>query len=308
VSAAKCSSSGGGPHAEIASSAVTRDREHLRRRLLAFTGLFLLLSGLLAALSFILLALAVLAVMVLAVLAIGGVWLLRRVQMRHGLQVALASTTRVFLAVKARLAEVHVRERGRRLGARARQTAAGTPDRASLLLARSIRGYALAVYWLNVQTARLLRPDGRVATLLSRSRTAAAPEAPHPLELNELGAQLRREGEHERAAEQHRVALEIARDLGDQQAEALTLNNLALALAHVGAEDAAVQHLEQALVVLRDLGDEEHQGRVIANLGLVHRRQGHREEAVSLLHEALDKLPPESTAYRQVEEELRRAS
>jgi hypothetical protein len=29
---------------------------------------------------------------------------------------------------------------------------------------------------------------------------------------------------------------------------------------------------------------------------------------VSLLHEALDKLPPGSWAYRQVEDELRRAS
>jgi hypothetical protein len=41
---------------------------------------------------------------------------------------------------------------------------------------------------------------------------------------------------------------------------------------------------------------------------MVHRRQGHSEEAMSLLHEALDKLPPESSAYRQIEAELRRAS
>ena len=128
------------------------------------------------------------------------------------------------------------------------------------------------------------------------------------LELNQLGTQLRREGAHEQAAEQHRAALEIVRDLGDQRAEALTLNNLALALAHSGSEEAAVEHLEHAREVLHELGDEEHEGQVIANLGLVHRRQGHSEEAVTLLHEALDKLPPGSTAYRQVEEELVRAS
>ena len=88
----------------------------------------------------------------------------------------------------------------------------------------------------------------------------------------------------------------------------MTLNNLGLALAHGGSEDAAVQHLEEARDVLRDLGDEEYEARVIANLGLVHRRQGHDDEAASLLHEALGKLPPESQAYRQVEEELLRAS
>ena len=119
---------------------------------------------------------------------------------------------------------------------------------------------------------------------------------------------MRREGAHDAAAEQHRAALAIVRDLGDPQVEALTLNSLALALAHSGAESAAVDHLEQALLVLRELGDEEHEGRVIANLGFVHRRQGRSEEAVSLLQEALEKLPPESPAARQIEQELRRAS
>jgi len=37
-------------------------------------------------------------------------------------------------------------------------------------------------------------------------------------------------------------------------------------------------------------------------------RAGGDEDAESLLHAALDKLPPESSAYRQVEEQLRRAS
>jgi tetratricopeptide (TPR) repeat protein len=77
---------------------------------------------------------------------------------------------------------------------------------------------------------------------------------------------------------------------------------------HGGSEDEAVQHLEEARDVLRDLGDEEYEARVIANLGLVHRRQGHDDEAASLLNEALGKLAPESQAYRQVEEELLRAS
>jgi tetratricopeptide (TPR) repeat protein len=130
----------------------------------------------------------------------------------------------------------------------------------------------------------------------------------HALQLNQFGAQLRRRGDYEQAAKQHRVALAIVQDLGDERAEAMTLNNLALALAQAGAQAEAVQHLEQALVVLRKLGDREHEWRVLANLGIVHRRQGHSEQAVNLLHAALDRLPPESSAYQQVEQELRRAS
>jgi tetratricopeptide (TPR) repeat protein len=126
-------------------------------------------------------------------------------------------------------------------------------------------------------------------------------------ELNERGARLRREGAPAQAAAQHREALAIVRDLGDQRAEALTLNNLGLALAHTGAEQAAVEYLEQAVDVLHELGDEEHEGHVIANLGVVYRRQGQGDEAATLFQEALEKLPPASPAYRQVEEELRRA-
>jgi tetratricopeptide (TPR) repeat protein len=98
------------------------------------------------------------------------------------------------------------------------------------------------------------------------------------------------------------------RELGDRRAEALTLNNLALALVQTGGVAVAVQHFEQALVLFRELGDDEHEGQVIANLGSVRRRQGRDEDAVSLLNAALDKLPPGSPAYRQVEEQLRRAS
>jgi tetratricopeptide (TPR) repeat protein len=142
-----------------------------------------------------------------------------------------------------------------------------------------------------------------------RPQKPARPDPQHEARrLNELGAQLRRDGEYDRAAEQHRAALAIVRDLDDRRTEALTLNNLALALVHTGSVSVAVEHFEQALVLLRELGDERHEGQVIANLGFVRRRQGRDDDARSLLNAALDKLPPESSAYRQVEEQLRRAS
>jgi tetratricopeptide (TPR) repeat protein len=139
------------------------------------------------------------------------------------------------------------------------------------------------------------------------SRIARDDPARRAAGLNERGRRLRREGDSSQAAEQHRAALAIVKELGDRRSEALTRNQLGLALARCGAEDAAVEQLRHALIILRALGDEEHEARVIANLGFVQRRRGHSEEAVVLLHEALDKLPPESPAYRRVEAVLTRA-
>lgn len=283
------------------------DQERLALRLLAFGGLWLLLSGLLLVLSFVVIALVAFVALFSVAIAIGAVQAVRRLELEERLWTLLASATEDGQRVGRRFRKLGVQRRVRRLGtragrtaalvparanARARRTAAGAPARANALLARALQNYALAVYRLRIKTARRIHAGRRTQAL----------------QLNELGAELRRRGAPEEAAEQHRVALEIARDLGDDQAEALTLNSLALALAQGGAEAEAVEHLEQARVVLRELGDEKHEARVIANLGIVYRRQGNSDEAVSLLHEALDKLAPGSWAYRQVEEELSRAS
>jgi tetratricopeptide (TPR) repeat protein len=280
---------------------VIEDQERLAPRLLAFGGLWLLLSGLLLVLSFVVVALVAFAALFFALIAMGAVLVARRLQIEERLWALLASATEAAqrmgrrfrnLGVPRRVRNLGVQQRVRRLGTRARSAEAGIPARANALLARALQTYAVAVYRLRTQTAQRLHAGRRSQAL----------------QLNELGAELRRRGAPDQAAEQHRVALEIARDLGDDQAEALTLNSLALALAQGGAEAEAVEHLEQARVVLRELGDEKHEAQVIANLGIVYRRQGNSEEAVSLLHEALDKLPPGSWAYRQVEDELSRAS
>lgn len=262
------------------------NRDRLRRRVFALAGMSLLLAGLLTALSLVVVVVAVFALVLLTALILGAIRLVRRVQVRPALEAA-AATSRV---VRSRAPRPRVREHARAIGARARTTAVAAPGRTEALAGTAFRGSIRGMYRVGLLKLHSVDPHRRAH------------------ELNQLGAQLRREGEPEQAAERHRAALAIVRDLGDQQAEALTLNNLGLALAHSGAEEAAVEHLEQAVDVLRELGDEEHEGQVIANLGIVYRRQGHGEEAMTLFQEALEKLPPASPAYRQVEEELERAS
>jgi hypothetical protein len=318
LSEAKGGSSGGGSRGETASSTVTPNREQGRRRLLAFAALWLFLAGLLTALSFVVVVLIATGVMALLAIVAGGVWLLTRDRTTQvvrafgsvGLvaRVSVESIGRASRSVWTRVQELGMRERARRAGIKARAMATEAPDRTHALLTHSGQGYAKAVYRSTALTSRVLETGSRVVSSVSNGKLPPLAQRRRALRLNERGARLRRRGNHEQAAAQHRVALEIARGLGDQQAEAMTLNNLALALAQGGAEEAAVQQLEQALTLLRQLGDEEHEGQVIANLGLMHRRQGRIEEAVTLLNAALEKLSPESPAYRQIEEQIRRAS
>jgi tetratricopeptide (TPR) repeat protein len=295
---------------------MTESRERARNRLLAFAGLWLLLSGLLLALSLVDLVLVANGIVLFVALAAGTIWLLRRLELgwrlaaglvpaaagarrlgtnvhelhlgrrlvRAGIGPArafgratmwlLAVTTRGGRRLWRRMRAVEARRHARRVAGAARGAAAGTAGRADRLLRGAIRAYAIAVYRFQLWTARTLQHPGFVAV----QRQAL------------------------------RLQLTLARRLGNEQAEALTLNELALALAERGAEAEAVEHLEEALVVLREIGDQEHEAQVIANLGMVYRRQGQSEEAAHLFQEALEKLSPESPAYREVEKELLRAS
>ena len=270
----------------------------MRRRVLALTGVWFLIAGLLTALSLVVVVFVASMLMLLAGIAAGGLRIQRRYPIRDRAQASLALVARSGRSLGARLHALGFRRHVRRVGGRARKVGTAAPGRTRGLLCRGAQLYAVTVYRLLAVTAKALQARTRLGA--GRNRRA--------LRLNERGAELRRRGNPEQAVEQHRVALAIVRDLGDQHAEALTLNNLGLALAQGGAATAAVRHLEQAVTVLRELGDEVHEGQVIANLGFVHRRQGHSEEALMLLQEALDKLPPESSAYRQVEDQLQRAS
>ena len=248
------------------------DREPVRRRVLAFAGIWFLVAGMLAALGIGIVLFASLAVLLVGAAVAGGFVLLSRHEIGHKLPAARESAERSARRLKARLDEQELPQRVQRGAAQASRRA-------------------------------------RSFVAVPKREPAKVDEHREARQLNQLGAQLRRSGEYEQAAEQHRAALAIVHELGDRRVEALTLNNLALALVHTrGGVPTAVEHFEQALVLLGELGDEEREGQVIANLAFVRRRQGRDEDADSLLSAALDKLPPESSAYRQVEDQLRRAS
>lgn len=303
----------------------------LRRRLVAFAGLGLFIGGLVAALGFGELVLDAAILLLVAGTAAAVALGVRRVPVRARLRQAFGRIGPTRTSVQTQIGELGVPGRLHELTHRAAHSSqrarvglgrgSGRARKAGVAAGTDVfRGAELGLRLgsrLSAHAVREIRSSAR-ATLAERAKTSSRPSArtsapvarrhDQAMRLNTLGAQLRREGEHERAAEQHRAALAIVRDLGDEHNEALTLNNLALAVVHTDGIAAAVEHFEQALVVLRALGDEEHEGRVIANLGFIHKSHGSSDKVEPLLHAALGKLPANSTAYRRVEEQLRRAS
>jgi tetratricopeptide (TPR) repeat protein len=248
------------------------DRDQLRKRVLALGGVWFVLAGFMAALGIWIFFAASVFLLLAGAVTFGVLAVLERDGTKERLHGIASSVERTSRSLDGRARELHVRDRVQRSAAGASQRARNFAD--------------------------------------SRRRKPAAPDpGRRARRLNKLGVQLRREGEYEAAVDQHRAALTMVRELGDERAEALTLNNLALALVHTdGGVPSAIQGFEEARNLLRKLGDDELEGQVIANLASVRRRQGRDEDAESLLTAALDKLPPESPAYRQVEEQLRRAS
>ena len=186
--------------------------------------------------------------------------------------------------------------------------------RSALQLARNakfggltpLRGQTPAVHLRSA--LRLARQATARALTQLRGLTPAVRRDPQSeaVKLNAHGSDLRRQGRFAEAAEQHRAALSLFRELGDARAEALTLNNLALALDRAG-DPSAIELFEQAATMLGELGDEQREGQVIANLAVAFRRHGSEQRFEGALDAALEKLHPQTKAYRQVEQ-LRRAS
>ena len=125
---------------------------------------------------------------------------------------------------------------------------------------------------------------------------------------NTLGVALRRAGRAQQAASLHQAARLIFAGAGDSRGEALTANALGAAFAEVGEHEAALEQFEQARMLLQALGDQEWEGRVLANIAFAKRRVGADEEADDFLRSALQKLSPQTEAYRRVESRLRPAS
>jgi len=85
-----------------------------------------------------------------------------------------------------------------------------------------------------------------------------------------------------------RQALEIARELGDRQAEANLLTNLGLIYTSMRDYSRAEEYFQVALAICRELGNRQAEANLLTNLGTIATDMERYEEAIALFHQALE--------------------
>jgi tetratricopeptide (TPR) repeat protein len=158
----------------------------------------------------------------------------------------------------------------------------------------TVTGQHARVIALTAATASLLRHDGPWTSAITRH--AAAVQAARHLgdqlaqanALTDLGDARRLTGDHRAAAQALEQALNIARDIADQLGQANALHDLGIVRLVTGDYRAAAQALEQALNIARDIGDRLGQANALNTLGSVRRLTGDYRAAGQALEQALN--------------------
>ncbi|WP_280382751.1 ATP-binding protein [Nocardia wallacei] len=105
--------------------------------------------------------------------------------------------------------------------------------------------------------------------------------------LGNLGIVHQRTGDHTDAADLQQQALGLYRELGDRLGQAGALDHLGLVRRLTGDYADAADLHQQALALYRELGNRRGQADTLTNLGLVHMWTGNHAEAASLHRQAV---------------------
>lgn len=148
-------------------------------------------------------------------------------------------------------------------------------------------------YWDNSATAQTYVKDvvelRQVVTQVSNTsvqqETALENEADRLLS---EGIALYESNEYRLAIDALRTALEIYRNIGDGEGEAVSLANLGVSHLSLSSYREASEFLKEALDVFVDLGDYRSEANVINTLGIVYLRLGDRDRTVKAHQQALE--------------------
>ena len=93
--------------------------------------------------------------------------------------------------------------------------------------------------------------------------------------------------DYQKAIEYYGIALTIAKENSDIQAEGAWLGSLGFAYGDLGQVQTAIDYNEQALKIARETRDRQGEGTRLANLGLVYRDLGQVQKAIDYSEQAL---------------------
>ena len=95
------------------------------------------------------------------------------------------------------------------------------------------------------------------------------------------------QSDYQAATTHHQAALNLYRNLGDEEGVAFALNNLGVQARNQGDYEQAAKFYEESLALATQLGAQLRMSYTLHNLGEVVRRQGNYERALALTEEAL---------------------
>lgn len=145
--------------------------------------------------------------------------------------------------------------------------------------------YDHAWRWLDAERANLLEAGrrGGPASVLHLSET--------------VWRYLDTGGYNDDALTLHTRALDAARDLGDERAEAMVRRMLGSTMARMGNDRDAIDHLEWALAAFRRTGDRLFEAATLSFLGCVYGKRGELDEARRRFERALALADPDERWY-----------
>ncbi|WP_280369726.1 ATP-binding protein [Nocardia wallacei] len=140
------------------------------------------------------------------------------------------------------------------------------------------------------------RADPRRWFAAEQANLVAAVELSHNLEIWErtwrlvetLPAMFDWRADWQAWAHTHRLALDAARKIADERAEAVTLRCLGVLYRELGRYDEATEMLTQAAEIFHRLGDRPLWATTMRNLGDTRRYQGRLDEAIASFSDALE--------------------
>jgi tetratricopeptide (TPR) repeat protein len=95
-------------------------------------------------------------------------------------------------------------------------------------------------------------------------------------------------GDHDEAADLHRQALAISREIGYRFTEALALTGLGVVRRRAGDRDEAADLLRQALAMQQELGDRRGEAEALNEIGAMLLENGTLDDAEAMFTAALD--------------------
>ncbi|MGD1902751.1 MAG: tetratricopeptide repeat protein [Geitlerinemataceae cyanobacterium] len=107
------------------------------------------------------------------------------------------------------------------------------------------------------------------------------------ISLGSLGNAYGRLGQVERAIDLHQQSLKIKREIGDRQGESISLGNLGNAYQSLGQVERAIDLHQQHHEIAREIGDRQGEAASLGNLGIAYQSLGQVERAIDLHQQSL---------------------